>query len=175
MIKKPSISELLQLLDKPALLYWANKQGLAGIDIKEQKKVDKAIGTDIHSKIERFVKHGEQFEEQEAFIKFISGKEILGMEQDIETDFFTGRYDLKMKSDGLIYMVDYKKNHKAIYLENRLQLIAYSMAEPCDKFAIVSAPDFTVMPVDMPDREPYQEIIKALSHIYYNKRILGFY
>jgi len=37
-MKKPSVTELLRILDKPALLNWANKQGLLGIDISVKRK-----------------------------------------------------------------------------------------------------------------------------------------
>jgi len=174
-MKKPSMSELLQLLDKPALLKWANKQGLAGINIGVRKRKDTSEGTSIHSKIERFIKHGEQFEEQENFIKFISDKEILGIEQDIETEYFKGRYDLKIKWNEKIYMVDYKKSAKRVYLENKLQLVGYGLAENCNDYMIVSIPDFTVFPVEIANKEPYIEILKSLSNIYTQKQIIESY
>ncbi|CAB4165147.1 hypothetical protein UFOVP916_61 [uncultured Caudovirales phage] len=171
-MKKPSVTELLQLLNKPALIGWANKQGLLGIDINKAKKVWLNDGSSIHNQIEKFIKDGEPFinsEHQKKFIEFISDKEILGLEQNIETDWFIGRYDMKIKWNGKIYLIDFKINHKNIYLENRLQLVGYSMAEHCDSFAIVSVPDFTVMNFKIENRTPYEDMLKSLSIIYKSK------
>ena len=97
---------------------------------------------------------------------FISDKEILSIETSIETDYFVGRYDMKIKWNGKIYIIDFKSNHKSIYLENRLQLVGYAMAESCDSFAIVSVPDFTILNFKIANRKPYEEILKSLSNIY---------
>jgi len=176
-MKKPSISELLQLLDKPALLSWANKKGLEGIDISKEKKTWLNKGTSMHSQIEQFIKNGTPFVSEQVqadFKKFISDKQILGYEHDIETEYFVGRYDMKLKWHDEIVMVDFKSSSKGvmkkIYLEHKLQLIAYGMAEQCDKFAIVTLPDFSVIKFKIENREPYEGIIKALSHIHYQKQ-----
>ncbi len=175
MIKKPSISELIKLLDKPALLKWANKQGLAGIDISVKRKEWLSDGTGIHSQIERFVRDGEPFsnpDTQENFIKFIADKKVLSFEKDLSTDYFTGRMDMKLEWKGRSYIIDFKKSAKGIYFENKLQLVAYSMAEPCDSFAIVCYPEFRMMNFSPLDRQPYIEIIKSLSNIYKLKKEL---
>jgi len=166
---KPTVTQLLKLLDKPALLNWANKQGLKGIDINQERKKYLNDGTSIHSQIENFIRHGEQFDSEYAqfqFTKFIENKEILGIENKIETEWFKGRYDIKLKYNDKIYLVDFKSNAKRIYLENKLQLVAYGMAEECDSFAVVSVPDFTIMNFNVKDRKPYEEILKSLSIIY---------
>lgn len=168
-MKKPSISDLLKLLDKPALLSWANKQGLLGIDIAKERNKWLNAGTSIHSQIENYIRKGEPFiseTDQSYFKAFICDKEILGMEHDVETEWFTGRYDLKTKWRDKVYIMDYKNKSKRIYFENKLQLIGYGMAEQCDSFAVVSVPSFTVMNFKVENRAPYEEIIKCLSKIY---------
>lgn len=175
MMKKPSITELLKLLDKPALLSWANKQGLAGIDISVKKQEWLNAGISIHSQIQEFVNHGTQFAhigDQDRFKSFISGKQILGIEVGIETEWFIGRYDMKLKWGNKIYIVDFKRNHKSIYFENKLQLVAYGMAEQCDCYAIISVPEFSIMNFKLDNSEPYIEIIKSLSNIYKQKQII---
>jgi hypothetical protein len=51
-MNKPTVSQLLQLLDKPALLGWANKIGLEGISLDEYRKKSTKGGTDLHKEIE---------------------------------------------------------------------------------------------------------------------------
>ncbi len=174
-MKKPSISELIGLLDKPALLKWANKQGLAGIDISTKRKEWLNDGTGIHNQIEDYVRDGKPFlnpDTQANFVNFMSDKKVLCIEKKIETDYFTGRCDIKLEWKGRSYLVDWKKSAKGIYFENKLQLIAYSMAEPCDSFAIVCYPEFRMMNFSPLDRQPYIDIIKALSQVYKCKKML---
>ena len=166
---KPSVTDLIKLLDKPALLNWANKQGLLGIDISKERTKWLNKGTSIHSQIENFIRKGEPFisEVDQSYFKcFIFDKEILGLENNIETEWFTGRYDIKVKWRDKIYLMDFKNNAKRIYFENKLQLVAYSMAEKCDSMAIVSVPSFSVMNFSVQDRKPYEEILKCLSKIH---------
>ncbi len=166
---KPSITELLNLLNKPALINWANKQGLQGVDIGKQSKIWLKEGNSIHSQINKFISNGVPFEnkiDEENFVMFSQNKEFLSSEKSIETEWFVGRYDLKMKWNDKVYLVDFKRNHQAIYLENRLQLVAYSMAEQCDSFAIVSVPEFKVLNFKIENRKPYEDMLKSLSLIY---------
>ena len=127
---KTSVTELLKLLDKPELLNWANKQGLQGIDISKDRSKWLKDGTSIHSQIENFLLKGTPFinkETQFKFVKFMANKEVLGIENKIETEWFTGRYDIKLLIENKEYIVDWKLNHKTLYLENKLQLIGYAI------------------------------------------------
>ena len=172
---KPSVTDLLKLLDKPALLSWANKKGLEGVDISKERSKWLNAGTSIHSQIENYIRKGEPFisEIDQSYFKcFIEDKEILGLENKIETEWFVGRYDIKVKWKNKIYLMDFKNNSKRIYFENKLQLIGYGMAEQCDCFAVVSVPSFTVMNFKVDNREPYEEILKCLSKIYTLKSII---
>lgn len=174
-MKKPSVTELTKILDKPALLNWANKQGLLGIDISIARKKWLNDGTSIHSQIENFIKNGVPFLEsstQFMFENFFKDKSIEFVEKQIETDWFTGRIDIGLLYNNCFYICDFKSNQKNVYIENKLQLVAYGMAERCEKYAIISVPDFTLIPVEIPDTKPYEEILKALSIIYTNKELV---
>lgn len=174
-MKKPSITELIKLLDKPALLSWANKQGLKGIDIS--KSVSKKEGTSIHQQIERYIKHGVAFNEihnQIYFDKLFNDKKIIYNELEIETDYFKGRIDLCYSQNNDIYISDFKLNRRQVYFEDKLQLVAYSMAVKCSKFSIISVPDFNEITFDIPDVERYINIIKSLSDIYTNKQLINY-
>lgn len=173
---KPHLTQLLALLDKPALVNWANQQGLKGIDIKKKRNEWLNSGSSIHKQIEMFIRKGEPFiseVDQSYFKAFICDKEILGLECKVETNWFMGRYDIKVKWNGKTYIMDFKNNSKGVYFENKLQLIGYGMAEECDCFAVVSVPSFTTMNFKIDNREPYEKILKSLSDIYYQKWLIN--
>lgn len=169
-MKKPSVTELIKLLDKPALMKWANRIGLQGIELDEYRKNILKAGTSIHSQIELFIKENKPFEreqDQSNYLEFIKDKSVIKVEEKIETDWFTGRVDLIVEWNGKTYICDFKNNQENIYFENVLQLTAYKMAIPCDFIAVIGVPKFKFMPVySIKDFTPYEEIIKSLSNIY---------
>ena len=140
---KPSVTELIKLLDKPALLNWANKIGLEGIGLDEYRKKVMKDGTSIHKQIEMYVKDKTPFENnlhQLGFDNYFSNKKIVSIESNIETEWFKGRQDIRIEYKGKEYICDFKSNQKYIYFENKLQLVAYRMAENCDGLGIISFP-----------------------------------
>jgi CRISPR/Cas system-associated exonuclease Cas4 (RecB family) len=160
---KPSVTDLCDMLAKPALINWANKQGLAGIDITATRRAAKSAGTSMHAQIE----DGAFDDPAHAanYIRFAQDKEILCSEKKIETEWFTGRYDVLLSYSGRRWLCDYKKsNRHRIWFEHKLQLVAYSMAEPADGFAIIATPSFTFLPVEI-DREMRSKIGKILIHL----------
>lgn len=166
---KPSVSKLLSLLDKPALLSWANRIGLQGIELSEYRKKALTEGTSIHKQIEDYIKIKKPFDDiinQNAFDKYFSNKVIIDYEKKIETDWFIGRLDIKFEYKGKIYVCDFKSNQKNVYLENKLQLVAYRMSENADGIGVISVPDFKFLPIQIKDYTPYEEILKSLSNIY---------
>lgn len=174
-MKKPSITELLKLLDKPALLGWANRQGLLGIDIKDYSKRVMQEGISMHKQIEEYQKYGVVFPDQEMesrYLNFMKDKEFIDCEIKVENEYFVGRCDFIFKQNHKTYVIDFKRNQRGLYLENKLQLVAYAMCIECDNLAIVSIPDFYMLDVKIQDRKPFEEIIKNLSSIYKNKTII---
>ncbi len=166
---KPSVTKLIGLLDKPALLKWANKIGLEGIKLDEYRKKSLSDGDSLHKQIESFIRNKTPFTNLELknnFERYFQNKKIIESEKEIETDYFTGRLDIKIKYNSKIFLCDFKSNQKAVYFENKLQLVAYGMAEQCDGFGIISIPDLTFLPVFVPDRKPYEKILINLSEIY---------
>jgi len=172
MNKKPTVTQLIGLLDKPALMKWANKIGLDGIKLEDYQKESKKKGTSIHKQIEgKF--HGIDFEEKETgvfFNNFIYDKYIIDMEKNIETEWFVGRYDAKILYNEEEYICDFKSNN-GIYFENKLQLTAYRMANPNCKVAIVEVPNFIFKPIEI-EYKKYEIIIKCLSKIWELKQEL---
>lgn len=168
-MKKPSITELTGLLDKPALLKWANTIGLQGIDLDLYRATSKKNGISYHKKIEDYLLNGIEIDDvifKNNCIDFFSDKNILEVEKKLENDFFTGRLDIKFEYHGLIYIGDFKTNQNRIYLENKLQLSGYRMIEGCDKVCIISLPDFNIVPIDNINYGSCEKILINLSNIY---------
>jgi len=170
-MKTPSVSELLDLLNKPALVYWANNLGLKGVKLNDYYRESKKKGISLHSQIKRFVEEKvpfENIEDQRRFMAFCNGKEILDLEKDISTKFFVGRYDAKIKIGEDVYLCDFKSNEQ-LYYENIIQLTAYRMANPGCKVAIVEIPSFKFKPFEIEDFKEYEDVLKCLSFIYKSK------
>jgi hypothetical protein len=167
---KPSVIELTSILDKPALMIWANNLGLKGIRLDQYRKGVMKEGTSLHKQVEGFMMHNIPFlnhEMEEKCVNFFAGKRVVEMEKNIETDYFVGRYDIKFQDgEDVNYICDFKMNHTKVYLENILQLIGYRMGDECDKIGVISLPDFTYFPIEIPDFTPYEQIMINLSNIY---------
>lgn len=166
---KPSVTQLISLLDKPALMKWANRIGLEGIALDEYRKKSLSAGSSMHNQIEAHIKTKTPFQDKNlglGFLSFFADKGIIECEKKIECEWFQGRLDLIMEYGGKKYLCDFKSKQSHVYFENKLQLTAYRMCEPADYVAIISIPEFRVLTVDIPDYTPYEEILKSLSNIY---------
>ena len=85
--KKPSVSKLLDLLNKPALMYWANNLGLEGMSLKKYRKRRLSLGTSLHKQVEYFLVDGLIPDNEllkNNFIDFFTDIEVLGVEQKVE-------------------------------------------------------------------------------------------
>jgi len=166
---KPSVTTLLDLLNKPALLNWSNKIGLKGISLEEYRKKSFSNGTSLHNQIENFIKTGKKMEKkeyQDNFNKLFKNKKIIDCEKSIETDYFIGRYDIKFKDeDGRTYIGDFKTS-KGVWFDNILQLVAYNMSERVDGITVIKIPEFKIRYLNIKDDYLYEELLIYLSHIY---------
>lgn len=173
-IKKPSLTELLEMLNKPALVYWANNLGLRGVSLQKHKQELRETGTSLHKQIRGYVEKGEPFENPnhtERWQLFCQNKEILSVEKRIETEWFVGRYDVKLRIADTTYLCDFKSSKgRKVYFENILQLVAYRMAEPDCKIAIIKIPDFELIPIHITDFEVWESCIKCLHYLYKIKK-----
>lgn len=169
---KPTVTELIALLDKPALLKWANKIGLQGIALDDYRKKSTGEGDDTHKKIENDLKHGIPFE-NENFQKFKSRYEVLQVEPVIECEFYKGRADVLLKRDELTWLFDFK-NSTNIYFEQKLQLVAYKRILKADRIGIINTQSFVENIIDLtPQQETsYTKILSALYVIWREKRLI---
>lgn len=166
-MNKPSVTTLIQMLDKPAIVKWANQLGLDGVGLDEYRVKKFSEGRKIHKQVETWLTGAPIDDEQiEAKCKrFFADKNVVAVEKNIETEWFVGRLDLAFSHNGKLWLCDLKTNKTRVRFENILQLAAYKMAMPCDELALISVPKFRLMPVES-DTKPYEEILKHLSAIY---------
>jgi hypothetical protein len=163
---KPSVSKLIDMLNKPGLIKWANKMGFKGVDVVVFKDSARERGSSRHKAIEDFAA-GVLCEDEEINLKmakFFSDKKIIDTEVSFETDYFTGRYDIKLCWNDLTFICDYKSSQR-IYFETKLQLAAYRMAFPSDGLAVIHFPDLLMNPISI-NMDMYSEFLITLSKLY---------
>lgn len=130
----PGVTTVLGILAKPALIAWANKMGLAGIDTTKYVNAAADAGKACHAMIEAHLK-GEEFDDSEydeatvnlaenGYLKYLEweGQHTLTdihseMGLVSETHRFGGTIDLYCKLDGVPTLVDFKTNQSGIYDE----------------------------------------------------------
>jgi hypothetical protein len=163
---KPSVTNLVDMLDKPALMRWANKIGLEGIKLDEYKSQKKDEGSSIHETIATYLNFNILPDDENLTSRienFFRDKEVIEVEKTVETEYFIGRLDIKLKWKDFVFICDFKSS-KGVYLETKLQLAAYKMAEPCDHVAVIHLPEFLIRPVDV--NGIHTEFIITLSKLY---------
>ena len=158
-----AVTKLIDLLDKPALVYWSNKLGLKGISISDYYKETSAKGTKKHNEVEEFLLNGVLFDGYKEFQKSILGYEVIGVEKEVKNDFLIGRIDLILKKDNLIYIVDLKRNKK-IYLKTKLQLSCYKHIYKAHKICYMNFDSYKLIELNI-DTNKYYEIVKRLWQI----------
>jgi len=167
---KPSVTELIGQLDKPALLGWANRIGLEGKSLVEARRQNMKDGASLHKQLERWLLNGTPIPAEAFQAKakaFFDDKNVIACEKSIDHERFTGRLDIKYETeDGTTWICDFKTNQSRLYRENKLQLAAYRMVEGCDRVAVISIPDMTLIEAEIPDFSPYEEMMLHLAEIY---------
>ena len=169
----PSVTSLLDLLNKTPLIKWANKLGLQGIEVNAYQSIQKNIGTKKHSEIEDFLLNGVCLEDQEIQNKIellFKDCQILSIEESFKNDMFKGRCDIRFVKNGIQYIGDFKKKFKRPYLEHYLQLTAYKMHFGCDKICVIDLNQYQLHELDLHHEEKYVQIIGNLVNIYNLKR-----
>jgi len=137
----PGVTTVLGVLNKPALVPWANKIGLAGIEVKNYVDVMALIGTTGHAMICAHNK-GEKFDPdglpadlidkaENCFLSYLNWEkghkvEPILCEAPLVSEHygFGGTVDMYALVDGIPTIVDYKTG-KAIYPEHIYQVAAY--------------------------------------------------
>jgi hypothetical protein len=161
-----AVTKLIDLLDKPAIVGWANKLGLNGVDLKNYYKEVQNDGNKNHNEIELYLKDGIKFTGYQLLEDKLKDFEVIGVEETIKNDFLIGRIDLilKHKKTNLIYVCDFKRN-KNIYLKTKLQLSCYKEMLEADKIAYINTDTFDVIEIKIITSK-YYEIVKRLYQIH---------
>lgn len=159
-----SVSKLIDLLNKPALLSWSNKIGLQGIDLKDYRKKVASKGTSKHNEIENYLLNGVKFGESYKLDKILEGYKILGVEKELNNGFINGRYDLLLEKDGKKIVVDFKSSGK-IYLNQKLQLSTYKEILEADYIGIINFKKWELDILEI-NTYAYYEIMANLYEIY---------
>ncbi|HUV46308.1 MAG TPA: PD-(D/E)XK nuclease family protein [Dehalococcoidia bacterium] len=138
----PGVTTVLGVLNKPALVKWANNLGLQGIDSSKYVDDKAAIGTLAHLMVADYLRGQEtdtseyskaQIDQAEnSVLSFFVWEEqhaieaILIEEPMVSEHFrFGGTIDCLAKLDGKLVLIDLKTS-KGIYPEMLLQLAAYN-------------------------------------------------
>lgn len=137
----PGVTTVLGVLNKPALVPWANGLGLQGINVREYVDVLALIGTIAHDMV---CCHNRQVEfdpgdhpkdlidkAENCFLKYLAWEKQHKVEPILceaqlvsETYGYGGSVDMWCRVDGVPTILDYKTG-KAIYPEHIYQVAAY--------------------------------------------------
>lgn len=138
-IEVPSVTTVLQILNKPFLSKWANILGFKRQKVEDVLQSSANIGTLVHGIVYAYLmKHmymwtgtdmQEKFKVLSYFNNFISWKkahdvEPIFMEEKFICDEFGGTVDFYGRVDGKLTILDFKTSKKA-YASMFLQLAAY--------------------------------------------------
>jgi ATP-dependent exoDNAse (exonuclease V) beta subunit len=158
-----AVTKLVNLLDKPSLVYWANKIGLDGVSLKEYRTKSQNKGTNKHKEIELYLKDKIEFPESNKLNKILNQFEIIGSEYYLKNDFIHGFADLVCKENNEKIIIDFKSTDK-IYLSQKLQLSTYKEILKADKIAIINFKTWELKYINI-DTKKYYEIVKRLYQV----------
>ena len=158
-----AVTKLIGLLDKPGLVYWANKIGLNGVSLKEHRLKSTNDGTDKHNKVEKYLTDGILFDGYHKLKKQLVGFDVIGCEVEIKNEYLIGRADLILEKESKKYIIDFKSS-KDIYLSTKLQLSTYKHLYKADIIAVMDLEDFNITILNI-DTNKYYEIIKRLYQV----------
>lgn len=175
-MKKPSVSELIDILNKPKLMHWANKIGLEGKSLNDVRIFNTTSGTKNHSEIVNYIRNGikmSNYEVQNNLDGFLQDCYVISLEEKFENYLFQGRVDIIFKKNDTLYIGDFKRSFKKPYLEHYIQLMCYKIHFKCEKICIIKSDNFEINELYLHDKENlYIELINNLVNIYNIKQNL---
>lgn len=175
-MKKPSVSELIDLLNKPKLINWANSLGLEGKRLNDVRNIYTTSGIKKHSEIVNYIRKGikmENHEVQNNLDLFLKKCNVIDLEKKFENDMFQGRVDIIFEKDNITYIGDFKRSFKNPYLEHYIQLVCYKINFKCEKICIIKSDNFEINELSLYGKEHlYVELINNLVNIYNIKQNL---
>jgi len=132
----PRVTEIIQkMIHEDAIVQWSNSLGFKHISYTKALNEAAVFGTKTHSTIENYLKEDklptQTFFAFESFLQWWNdiskGNEIevVGQEEKLVCQFFGGTYDLLLKINGVMYLVDFKTSNHVTY-KYYIQLAAYN-------------------------------------------------
>lgn len=132
-IPVPSVTQILsKCIAKEYLIGWANYLGFKRIKYKDQVGLAASIGTNGHNAVEAYLRDGTECDNT-CYMSFriwwdMLNKEhtveIISMEEELVLPYCSGTYDILLKIDGRVFLVDLKTSNNVGY-EYFIQLAAY--------------------------------------------------
>ena len=132
----PGVTTIIQMLNKPELVGWANNLGFMGIRVYSYLDERAAIGTDFHQMVEDYMNGkpvgGEHYKEAiEMFKRFqiwarCHYYKVFKTELSLVGKDFGGTIDALGEVDGVFTLVDYKTSKK-VYNSQFIQLAGYAV------------------------------------------------
>tara|TARA_Y100000310_G_scaffold336960_1_gene422819 strand:- start:2554 stop:3222 length:669 start_codon:yes stop_codon:yes gene_type:complete len=196
----PGTTTICGVLDKPALVYWANNLGMEGIKVREYVDTLAGIGTLTHSRVQCYFEKTEpdMSEYSKADID-LSDNAMLSFYawakdrkfQDVQCEMplvseslrYGGLLDIYCKLDNLWTIIDIKTG-KGLYPDHTLQLAGYAHLArennvPVDQVFLLNIPrrdteefQFKALPLEVL-ADYYQGIFVPARKIYETKKALG--
>lgn len=158
-----AVTKLIDLLNKPALVYWSNKIGLSGVSLKDYRIDSSNKGTSKHDEVENYIKNGVLFKDYIKLDKVLKDYVVIGCEVEIKTNNLIGRADLILEKENKKYIIDFKSSNN-IYLSTKLQLSTYKNMFNADYIGVIDLNNFKLTLLDI-NTDKYYEIIKRLFQI----------
>lgn len=133
----PRVTEILSaMMHSDALMYWANNLGFRGIGYRSALNKASTIGTEAHNTIEKFLRGKLKADNisntpfkgfylwYNNLVELGYDLEIVGIEVKLTCKWFGGTYDMLMRINGRLFLIDFKtSNH--VTEKYFLQLAAY--------------------------------------------------
>lgn len=132
-IPVPSVTQILsKCIAEEYLIKWANYLGFKRIKYKDQVGLAATIGTDAHNAIEAYLKDKIEcisvpFKSFRLWWDMLCANnevEIIGIEEQMVLPYCSGTYDILLKINGRIFLVDLKTSNHIGY-KYFIQLAAY--------------------------------------------------
>jgi len=175
----PGSTTILGVLDKPALVAWANRMGLEGIDTRKHTDEAKAIGTLTHYLVECDMRGVEpdlkdftpaQIERSsfsiQTWTRFKQGKELkpILIEGRLvsESHRFGGTVDWYGLLNGKRTLIDLKTS-AGIYLEHKAQTASYVKVLRENEYPVDQAIVLRLGRTEEDAKEPIENMIHILS------------
>lgn len=190
----PGVTTITGMVGKEALIHWAWKLGMEGIDYRTYRDAAAAVGTLAHAMVEAHIK-GEQIDlstydpetidlAENGFLKFLEWektyepKYIFSERQLVSDEHrYGGTLDCYAEIDGNPWLIDFKTG-KAIYEDMGFQLAAYAGLLTDHGYKVYGARILRIGRNEdegFEDRvfcalEPYYRGFRSLLDFYYSKK-----